>query len=519
LKKPVIIDRGMPEDLIIANSSSKQSSFGVDVFKLSAGTVISQTLAVIIAPILTHFYDPSAFGILAVFTSITAIITIISCLRYEFSIMLPESNEEAGNLLMGSILISIIVSFCTVLVVWLGNATITRLLNAPELGPYLWLIPPTVLLGGVSVGHPALNYWTTRNKHFGWLSFARIFGVVFTIGFQIIAILLGYATGGSLILASVVGGGLVSTLILGCQIGIFDGKFLIKSFSWRMMYQGLKRHYKFPLFDSWAALLDAISSQLPTFFITALFSSSVTGFYALGNRVLNLPMTIIGSAIGQVFYQRAAEAKANGTLAQVVESTFYYLVMLGMFPLLILTIVGKDLFVAVFGSRWSEAGVFAQILSLYLFVSFISSPLITIFRLLEKQEFLLFLNIVLFITRIISLGIGGLLGSPRIVLLIFAGTGIIVYGSLCFIIMTVAGVPLSRMFKIIITNLLLFSPAGILLFISQELGLRPWFIILLSTIILILYFLFMIKKDPRIPRMINQILYMSGLVKMKENRN
>ena len=45
----------------------------------------------------------------------------------------------------------------------------------------------------------------TRIKYFGWLSFARVFGAVFTVGFQLIAAYLGYTTGGNLILASVIG--------------------------------------------------------------------------------------------------------------------------------------------------------------------------------------------------------------------------------------------------------------------------------------------------------------------------
>ena len=502
-----MVDHKLFETSNPINTPIKKSNFGIDVFKLSAGTVISQSLAIMVAPILTRIYDPNAFGLLAVFTSILAILTVISCLRYEFSIMLPESNEEAANLLVGSVFVSILVSLFTVPVIWLGNERITQLFNSPEIGPYLWLIPPTILLGGVAVGHPALNYWTTRTKHFGRLSFARILGVLFTVGFQITAGLSGHATGGSLILASVVGGGVVSTLVMGCQILIFDGEFLRKAFSWQKMYQGLKRHYKFPLFDSWAALLDVISSNLPTFFLAAFFSASITGFYSLVIRVLNLPMTIVGTAITQVFYQRAAEAKANGTLVQTVETTFYYLVMLGMFPLLILSIIGKDLFIAAFGNSWSEAGIFAQILSVYFFFNFISSPLILLFRLLEKQEFLLFVNIVVLITRIIALMIGGLLGSPRIVLFIFAGSGIIIYGSLCFVIMKVAGVPLARTFQIVFDNLLFFLPAGVLLFISSELGLKPWFTIGLSITILILYFLYRIKKDDRIMGMINHFLH------------
>ena len=64
--------------------------------------------------------------------------------------------------------------------------------------------------------------------------------------------------------------------------------------------------------------------------------------------MLRLPMSIVGDAIGRVFFQRAAEAKVEGTLSAMVESAFRRLVAIGMFPLLLLTIIGRDLFVVFF---------------------------------------------------------------------------------------------------------------------------------------------------------------------------
>ena len=80
------------------------------------------------------------------------------------------------------------------------------------------------------------------------------------------------------------------------------------------------------------------------------------GYYAFGNRLIRLPMSLIGGSIAQVFFQRAAEAKNDGTLPALVERVFQILVALGMFPILMLTIIGADLFTVVFGERWAEAG-------------------------------------------------------------------------------------------------------------------------------------------------------------------
>jgi lipopolysaccharide exporter len=111
-------------------------------------------------------------------------------------------------------------------------------------------------------------------------------------------------------------------------------------------------------------------------------------------------MSFIGSSISQVFFQRASEAKSEDALALMVENTFRLLVIIGMFPILTLTIVGSDVFSVIFGEIWTEAGVYAQILSIWVFVWFISSPLSTLYIIMEKQQFGLKFNIVNFITRL-----------------------------------------------------------------------------------------------------------------------
>ena len=61
----------------------RKASFAGDVLKLVSGTTFAQLLAILAAPVLTRLYAPDAFGILALFSSITGILGVIACLRYE----------------------------------------------------------------------------------------------------------------------------------------------------------------------------------------------------------------------------------------------------------------------------------------------------------------------------------------------------------------------------------------------------------------------------------------------------
>lgn len=85
------------------------SSFASNVLKLVTGSVFAQGLGILVIPIVARLFAPEAFGVAALFASITGIIGVLVCLRYEVSIMLPKTDEEAANLLG--------VSLCSVLII------------------------------------------------------------------------------------------------------------------------------------------------------------------------------------------------------------------------------------------------------------------------------------------------------------------------------------------------------------------------------------------------------------------
>lgn len=149
----------------------KPSTFATDVLKLVTGTTFAQIIAVLASPLLTRLYGPEAFGFLALFTSITSIIGVVACMRYELAIMLPKTDEEAANLLGLSVLCVVVVSGLTVPALYFGGDAILSLLRAPRPGSYLVLVSPFVFISGAFL---ALNYWNSRTKHFGRLSVARV---------------------------------------------------------------------------------------------------------------------------------------------------------------------------------------------------------------------------------------------------------------------------------------------------------------------------------------------------------
>lgn len=198
--------------------------------------------------------------------------------------------------------------------------------------------------------------------------------------------------------------------------------------------------------------------MLPALLLGYFFSPAVVGFYALGQRVLSLPMGVIGSSIAQVFYPRAAKANREGELAKVTLDMFERLLAIGFVPLMLIAVVAPDLFALVFGERWWTAGEYARWISLLLFFQFVSSPLSTIYYVMGRQRNLLTFNIIMFVTRLLVIIVGGIRGDALLTIILVGITGTVLYAFLCMHITKIAGIHLARVLLVIFKRIVFSIP-------------------------------------------------------------
>jgi len=481
----------------------KSSNFITNVLKISIGTAIAQGLGILVAPIITRLFAPEAFGLAALFTSITGTIGVIACLRYELSIMLPKSDEEAANLLGISLCFVLIITGMSLIIVFFAKENICGLLKVPGLAKYLWLLPIMVLVNGVFL---ALNYWNSRTKHFGRLAIVRVVSSATSQAVKLVAGFAGYVSGGILISATLLGS-LVSVTVLCSKIWRNDGRLFRDSIRWKKMIAEMKRHKNFPIFSTWSILLNSASVQLPIWILAFFFSPRVVGFYALSRMVLGIPLKLVGNAVSQVFYQKAAEVNNsyNG-LPKVVENVCKRLISIGLFPALLMMFIGKDVFEVIFGTTWSEAGVYTQILSPWLFCALIASVVNKLFNVLERQDAFLIFNIILCLTRAIILTVGGLIGEPRLVMLFFSGTSLVIIIYMCFWVFSRVGVPLAQIIRQIGKYAAYSSPMlAIVALTKWGFALEPLGILVVGCLVVIPYYCIILKQDKELQKIIQPL--------------
>ena len=391
----------------------KPGSFLRSVVTIASGTVIAQVIAVLVSPLITRLFTPEDMGVLASFTAIVAVLGTIAAGRYELAIVLPETDKESNAVAFAGVIFSLVFSFIlTIVAIVFYKPLITVLKLQGMAATWFYLIGFFVLLTGFEL---VLNRTAIRNAHFKVIATTQITQQISTNSIKIAFGFLHPGTIG-LFFATLFGQfARIVRLSLGEFKIIFskDNRPSIADIKY-----AFKRYKKFPLVSSWAGFLNSASAQLPVVLFTALFSPAVAGFYSLSHRILNLPMSLIGGSVGNVFLERAAKAKDdNVELGRITLEIYQKLLLIGSFILSFVVFYGDILFPFVFGSQWLEAGKYAQWLSIFMIFQFAISPLSSVFVIKEKQGSGLFWQSLLFIARV-SFAFFPLIGIDDILILI-----------------------------------------------------------------------------------------------------
>ncbi|MCK4560822.1 MAG: oligosaccharide flippase family protein [Calditrichia bacterium] len=389
----------------------KKNVFVLNVLKLITGTALGQVITVLVSPILARIYTPEDFGILAVYISVVAILAVVICLRFELAIMLPEKKEEASDLVILGILIAALISLCLLFIFIIFNKNISVLIGHPELSFYLCLVPLSTFFYG---SFQVFSYWMSRSQKFNQLAAAKTTKEAAIAGTQLSLGAFLQAGAFGLVAGQIAGNATATAILLVKSINQIRKRF------YSAIFNNLKtvfiKYKKFPLFSSWAALLNAISQNIPAILFAFLFSPSVAGLYAIAIRVLHMPTALIGNSVKQVYYQKASEIyNENQSVLRIFLKTTQLLALIAVIPFLIVILWGEPIFTFVFGSQWGLAGKYASVLSFWLFFGFINPPSVITIYLLELNKIQLIWEIFLLIFRVLAIYAGFILFKDVIV--------------------------------------------------------------------------------------------------------
>jgi len=279
-------------------------------------------------------------------------------------------------------------------------------------------LPLSIFTGGVG---NALRYYASRIGKFGSIAISDFVSISFGFLINISWVFILKASSIGLFTGYIIGlllGFLLLFILLAREIlaDIKNSKANLRS-----IYSIAKEFKKFPIFDTWSTLMNTFSIQLPVFILGSFYTNEIIGYYSQGQKLIALPISMLGGSISQVFFPLAAkEYNEKSDLSEIVKITFKRLCQIGIFPMMTISILGAPIFSFFLGNEWFEAGIYAQILSIFILFDFFSSILSSVFDILRRQGTILIFNLGLIILRISGIIFGVWIGGPRTALVIYS---------------------------------------------------------------------------------------------------
>lgn len=349
------------------------------------GTVIAQVFSVLISPILTRIYTPEEMGDLNIYLRAVGFLSAVATARYELSLPLPKKEEHAYLLYRLSIRISIYVllgSCFLFFVYFLFTKFDVKTVNLA-----VFTLISSVFLVLINLG----TNWAIRKKQFKKISTSRMLN---SISSNLLRWLFGAMGMGSfgLLIASLVGYVLSS-------LTFFKEWFKIDKANRSFRSDGktkvlMNTYREFPAINLPHVMVDLGKDLLLAFFMVFFFSKDVFGWYSHSYAILQMPISIIGISIGQVFFNRAAEIVNNGgSTLGLLKKTIGVLFAISIIPFTVLFFFGTPMFSFVFGKEWAQAGHFSEIMSIWFFMNFLNSVISTLPTILHRQKQFFYLGI------------------------------------------------------------------------------------------------------------------------------
>jgi len=355
------------------------SDFTKNIFTIFSGNVIAQAIPFLCEPILTRIYSPEDFAVLAVYLSVANLFSIIATARYELAIMLPKEDRKAINVLGLSFVISLIVSVLSFLIVLIFNANICKILNNEDVSGYLYLVPLSVL----SVSwYNVFNYWNSRKKRFRNVAISKSVESTTLVATNIA---LSFLKSLGLILGQIIG--YFAGVVALCFAFLRRDKSQLKNINTQEMKGMAITYQDFPKVNSVQAFGDVLKQSGEIFLLSYFYLKEQVGLYSRTLRLLFAPSALIGSAVGQVFYQKASETYHK--TGDIRKLAFKVLIALACISLPFYTVIffwGEDLFGWFLGENYRIAGIYGKYLTPYLFFRFITSPISQIPLIVKKQK-------------------------------------------------------------------------------------------------------------------------------------
>jgi O-antigen/teichoic acid export membrane protein len=345
---------------------------------LVSGTAVAQLIPIILQPLLRRYFTPGIFGAYSVYSSIIAILLVISSLKYELAIILPKKDKEAAAVFFLSVILNLAFNIFLLLVIILWKSKILTYLNlADTYSNYLYLVPLGTFLFSL---YTSINYWLIRKKRFLPISLNKFVrrgceGIA-QVTFKFAKVPNGLIYGDLI--------GHIGNICSGIYQGIRSGLTYHLFSPGKIRYVFIK-YSEYPKYNIVPGFMSACSFLLPALMINKFYSTDSLGFFDLSKLLLSVPLALIASSVSNVLLQRVAEKdKLKLSIRRDLTSILSFALLVVFFEIILIQFWAEDLFRIFFGEKWILSGTISKILVWAFAFNFLVSSFSSIFISLKK---------------------------------------------------------------------------------------------------------------------------------------
>ncbi|QRX64190.1 oligosaccharide flippase family protein [Dysgonomonadaceae bacterium zrk40] len=367
----------------------KANTFYRNIAIVASGNITARLITILLTPVITRIYSPADYGIYSVFMSIIGITGALVTLRYSVTIPVARDEKLADNLLKLCFIITITLSLLWLLFILLFGEYISIHFDSEGLKSFLWLMPIVFFGKGI---YEALTNWAVRYRDFKLITRTKltqsVSSSIVKIGLGLLNIKpLGLLIGH--IVSETAGVANIFSKLIKTRPEFF------KELSLPAIKSAAIRYKRFPLVQSWSQLLLSAGAQLPVLLLGFYHGAEIVGIFGLANTMIRLPMDLVGQSVSQVYFGEISKfGKENPRkIYNLTVTLIIRLLKVGIIPIALIALLGPWIFSIVFGAEWSDAGLYARILSIYVLFAFLSAPVANIFNVYERMDIQLSLNI------------------------------------------------------------------------------------------------------------------------------
>lgn len=386
-----------------------------------SGTGAAQLLPLLLIPVISRLYTPDELGQYAVFLSFYVVLVSVATGRFEYAILLPKLNKHARHVFNLGVATSFATCAVSFLIIAVFRKQINVFFNLPEHVYWLYLVPLSAFFYSAFL---CASYLLNRYERYAHIAFGKTSQSSVMGGSQVG---LGAISLGSFgLICGKVLGDFISLLYLWYQSRSIRKaeSYGLSPYRWAVL---AKKYQNFPKFTTPHSFINSLSNNLPVFVFSRFFGDALTGLYSMAYKATYMPVQLIASAFAQVFSRKISELHRDGNnLYTFFNKIVLYLAGFALLPFGVLMIFSPPLFEFILGENWYMSGVIVRFLVPWMYLTFVVSPLAFIPMMLNEQKKAMFIEIIYFIFRIITLIIGIIYMDFILAVLLFVLSGVIV---------------------------------------------------------------------------------------------